>query len=90
MNAQEFARQLRTDGFDEVLSKSLPGGSDVGPHSHPFAVKALVTEGDITLGVAGHKTTYHAGDIFTLARDCEHTECSGATGVQFIVGRKHG
>ncbi len=90
MQEQEFARQLAAEGFDDVLTKTLPPGPEVPAHSHPFAVKALVLEGEITLGVAGERTVYRTGDVFTMATGCEHTEWYGATGVRYLLGRRHG
>ncbi len=89
MNPEKFAQQLTDEGFDEVFPKTLPAKQRLAAHSHPFEVKALVTDGEVTLGVAGQLTTYRAGDVFTMARGCEHTELYGDNGVSYVVGRKH-
>ena len=52
-------------------------------------MKALVLQGELTLGVAGKLTTYQVGDTFSLAPGCEHSERYGEQGVSFLVGRKH-
>ena len=87
---QAFADQLRSEGFDEVVDKSLPAGQFVDTHSHPFEVKALVTEGEVALGVAGVVTNYRVGDVFSMASGCAHTEHYGPQGVRYVVGRKLG
>lgn len=89
MDQERFTQQLRSEGFDEVASNSMPAGKQVGAHSHAYEVKALVTQGEITLGVAGKLTTYRAGDVFSMGPGCEHTELCGADGVSYMVGRKH-
>lgn len=89
MQEQEFVRQLAAEGFDETVSVSRQAGA-LPAHTHDFAVKALVTGGEITLGVAGQHTTYRAGDVFTMARGCAHTEVYGPAGVSYVAGRKHG
>ena len=89
MDQQKFAQQLTDEGFDEIFNKSLPAKQHVAAHSHSFEVKALVTEGEVTLGVGGQLTTYRAGDVFTMARGCEHTELYGDNGVSYVVGRRH-
>lgn len=89
MNQEKFAQQLTDEGFDEVFTKSLPAKQQVAAHTHPFEVKALVIDGEVTLGVDGHLTTYRVGDVFTMAKGCEHTELYGDTGVSYVVGRKH-
>jgi len=90
MTPQAFAEQLRREGFDEVAGKSLPASQFDDSHTHPFEVKALVTEGEVALGVAGVVTTYRVGDVFTMASGCVHTEQYGPQGVSYVVGRKHG
>ena len=89
MDTKLFARQLTEEGFDEVFDKTLPAKQYVDAHAHPFEVKALVTDGEVTLGVAGQLTTYRAGEVFTMAPSCEHTELYGDNGVSYVVGRKH-
>lgn len=88
MTPEIFTRQLTQEGY-EVEHKSLPAGKQVAAHTHPFEVKALVTAGQVTLGVDGKLTVYRAGDIFTMAQGCEHTERYGDDGVSYVVGRKY-
>ena len=89
MDPKLFARQLTEEGFDEVFDKTLPAKQYVDTHAHAFAVKALVTDGEVTLGRAGQLTTYRVGEVFTMAPGCEHTELYGDNGVTYVVGRKH-
>ena len=89
MDPKLFARQLTEEGFNEVFDKTLPAKQYVGAHTYPFAVKALVTDGEVTLGVAGQLKTYRASEVFTMASGCEHTELYGDNGVSYVVGRKH-
>jgi quercetin dioxygenase-like cupin family protein len=89
MDPTQFARQLTDEGFDEVLTKTLPAGQQLGAHTHPFDVKALVTDGQVTLGVGDQLTVYRVGDVFAMERGCEHTELYGEYGVSYLVGRRH-
>lgn len=89
MNPDDFQTALRADGFADVDTRSLPP-SQVNPqHAHPFAVRALVLEGEITLTVDGEARLYRSGDVFTMAAGCEHAEQVGASGVSYLVGRRH-
>ena len=90
MDQAAFAKQLADEGFDEILTKSMPAGGQLGAHTHDFEVKALVTHGEVTLGVAGKLTTYRVGEVFKMAKLCEHTERYGDDGLSYVVGRKHG
>ena len=86
---EEFEARLREEGFAEVLARSLPAGQVVDSHAHPFEVCALVVEGEIALTVDQETRIYRTGDVFRMARACEHAEHVGAAGVTYLVGRKH-
>jgi quercetin dioxygenase-like cupin family protein len=88
MNTETFEAELRRDGFTEIDTRSLPPGQINPAHSHPFGVKALVLEGEITLTVDGADRTYRGGDVFTMANGCEHAEHVSQAGVSYLVGRK--
>jgi len=88
INAADFTANLQQGGFGEIATKSMPAGCHVDEHSHPFEVRALVTDGDIALTVAGVKTRYGTGEVFTMAADCPHVEDVGPRGVTFLVSRK--
>ena len=89
MNPEKFAQQLTHEGFDEVMARTLPAKQQLDAHTHPFAVKALVTAGQVTLGVGGELTIYYVGDVFSIAKGCEHSELYGDEGVSYMLGRKH-
>jgi quercetin dioxygenase-like cupin family protein len=89
MDHAQFRQQLQAEGFDEIVDKSLPAGQFVATHSHPFAVKALVTAGEVSLEVGGTTTRYGVGEVFSMAKDCAHAERYGESGVSYVVGRKH-
>jgi quercetin dioxygenase-like cupin family protein len=89
VNVDEFKAQLQRDGYVEVAEKSVDAGVHNAPHSHPFAVRALVTAGEIALTSDGTSRTYRTGDVFTMAAGCEHAEQIGAQGVTYVVGRRH-
>ena len=89
MDAQAFTEALGREGYDEVFAKTALVTQVLGRHSHPFAVKALVTDGQLTLGIGGALTVYRRGDVFVLPLECEHTEEVGPAGVTYVVGRKN-
>jgi hypothetical protein len=89
MDATTFAQELTRLGFDEVLTRNWPPNHFVDTHTHPFAVRALVTEGELVIGCDGRTCTYRAGDVFTLAAQEPHTEQYGPQGATYVVGRKY-
>lgn len=89
MNRETFTQSLVNDAFNEALEKSLPADDHNAAHSHPFDVRALVTQGDITLSIDGVQTPYREGEIFTMVAGCTHTEKVGPSGVTYLVGRRY-
>ena len=88
MDTLEFETQLARDGFDETLTRRLDPGHTVPPHSHPFDVRALVLEGEITLTSDAGTRTFGAGEIFTMDSGRQHAELCGPRGVSYLVGRR--
>ena len=88
MKDEQFEFALRRDGFD-VQRNTVPPGTVVGEHAHPFDVRALVLDGEITLTLEGVDYAYREGDIFVLPAGHRHAEAVGPTGVDYLVGRRH-
>lgn len=87
MNPAAFEDQLKSEGY--VVSTSETIGPKVNPtHSHPFDVKALVLKGAITLTSDGKSQTFGPGEVFEMARKCEHFESYGPEGAVVLAGRR--
>ena len=89
MNRENFTLSLADGQFNEVLEKSLAADDHNAAHSHPFDVRALVTQGDIALTIDGVQTQYREGEIFTMVAGCIHAENVGSSGVTYLVGRRY-
>ncbi|MFI4887115.1 MAG: cupin domain-containing protein [Burkholderiales bacterium] len=87
MKDAHFEFALRRDGFD-VHRNSMAPGMIVAEHAHPFDVRALVLNGEITLTVEGIEYAYREGDIFVLPAGHRHAEAVGPAGVDYLVGRR--
>ena len=88
MKTTDFEAGLRADGYLDIESKRMEADCDNAEHSHPFDVRALVLDGQISLTVAGVTRTYAQGEVFTMAADCRHAEAVGTAGVSYLVGRR--
>ena len=89
MDPTQFETALRQNGFTEVETKAHPPGRLVPDHVHPFDVRALVLEGEITLTVGGQATAYRPGQVFIMEGGRHHAEAIGTEGVRLLVGRRH-
>jgi quercetin dioxygenase-like cupin family protein len=86
-DTEAFKAAIAAEGYEPV-EKSMEPACALDDHTHPFHVKALVTEGVISITVGGRTTRYGPGDQFTMAAGCVHSEVVGPDGVTFISGRK--
>lgn len=86
-NETPFESALRRDGF-AIERKSVPPLTTVGEHAHPFDVRALVLNGEITLTVEGENHAYREGDIFVVPAGHRHAESVGPAGADYLVGRR--
>lgn len=83
-----FEAAARAAGYDEVLERTWAPGTVVDVHTHPFAVHAVVTRGEMWLTCGGTTRRLVAGDTFTLARDEPHAERYGDEGATYWVARR--
>ena len=88
MNSEQFLQSLRLDGFPDPVEVQQPPNGQLGTHEHPFEVRALVIEGDITIDIDGDSKIYKVGDIFQLEFKQSHTESYGPSGVKYLASRK--
>lgn len=88
MNKDQFLKLLSQSGLpDPVEVQQAPNGR-LDRHTHPFAVCALVIEGDIEIETDEGSRRYMAGDVFELRYEQPHTETYGSQGVKYLASRK--
>ena len=83
-----FEAAARADGFDEVLERQWPADAVLDTHTHDFAVRALLTRGELWLTCGGQTRHLQAGDRFSLEREMPHAERYGAAGATYWVARR--
>lgn len=88
MTPAEFEAALLRDGYTADVRETAPRHT-TEQHSHPFDVRAMVLEGEITLTTAEGSQTYRPGDVFTMEAGRAHAEAIGPQGVRNLAGRLH-
>ena len=83
-----FLDALKKEGFPEPILVVGERSVFLEKHSHPYAVRALVIEGQIDITISGIKNTYLAGDTFELLDRQPHSENYGGKGIQYLTSRK--
>ena len=84
-----FEAQALADGFDEVLERTWLPNTVLDTHTHPFAARAVVAQGEMWLRLGdGLEQHLHPGDTFALAAEAPHTERYGPLGAVYWVARR--
>ncbi len=83
----DFEREARADGFAEVLERQCRPYR-LASHTHPFAVRARVVQGEMWLTVGDDVRHLRRGDAFALERDVAHAERYGPQGATYWVARR--
>jgi len=87
---ESFQAAALQEGFDEVIARTWDPLTVLDTHTHPFSVKALVTQGEMWLTVGDKTQHLQAGDRFELAREVPHAERYGPQGASYWVARQNG
>ena len=89
MNFDEFKNKALAAGFDELIERDWAPHTVLDTHTHPFAVQALVTRGELWLTVKGQTQHLQPGSRFALDREVPHDERYGAEGATYWVARQN-
>lgn len=86
---ESFAAEHGAAGFDEVLERRWQPNTVIDTHTHPFAVQALVVQGEMWLSVGERTRHLRPGDRFELEANVPHAERYGAEGATYWVARRN-
>lgn len=62
----------------------LDSNAEVPLHSHPHEQAGTVLEGEINFVIAGEFKTLHAGDLYFIPKEVEHSATAGDIGARVI------
>lgn len=85
----DYRAQALAEGFDDVLVRCWPADLQIETHTHAFALKAVVVQGEMWLTVGTDTRHLRPGDAFTLEREVPHAERYGHTGATYWVARRN-
>ena len=86
---ESFKGSALAQGFDEVLERIWSPDRELETHTHPFAVQALVVQGEMWLSCGGQTRHLLPGDRFNLAREEPHAERYGPQGATYWAARRN-
>ena len=89
LSFETFAAEARRDGYDEVLERQWGPGLVLDDHTHPFALRARVVQGDMWLRVGDDTRHLRVGDDFALDAEVPHAERYGPEGTTYWVARRN-
>lgn len=85
----EFTAAQRANGFDEIVERKWAPKVVLDSHTHPFAVEALVVQGEMWLTVGDDVRHLKPGDKFALDREVPHAERYGPEGATYWAARRN-
>lgn len=85
---EEFEVEARVQGFDEMLERRWAPGTVIDVHAHPFALRAVVVEGEMWLTTGGETCHLKPGDGFALEQGVSHAERYGPEGAAYWGARR--
>ena len=88
MDRIAFEAGLRRDGFAETVERSLPPGTEVPDHTHPFDARLLILSGTLDVTQRAARASYPAGTVVEVPRDLPHAEHAGPQGASYLAGRR--
>ena len=86
---EEFSAAARARGFDETVERKWAPSLALDSHTHPFAVEALVVQGEMWLTVGDDVRHLKPGDEFALDREVPHAERYGPEGATYWAARRN-
>jgi mannose-6-phosphate isomerase-like protein (cupin superfamily) len=86
---EAFAAEQRAAGCDEVVERRWQPDTVIDTHTHAFAAKALVVQGEMWLTVGSRTQHLKTGDGFELEPGVPHAERYGPQGAIYWVARKN-
>ena len=84
---ETFKSVALAEGFDEVLERVRAPDTVLEEHTHPYAVKGLVVQGEMWLTVGGDAQHLVPGELFELEAHVPHAERYGPEGATYWVAR---
>jgi quercetin dioxygenase-like cupin family protein len=87
---EAFTAAAHAEGFDEVVARTWEANQELPLHTHPFAVRATVIDGEMWLTVGEETRHLQPGDSFELDNEQAHAERYGPKGATYWVARRHG
>jgi quercetin dioxygenase-like cupin family protein len=89
LTLETFKHDAHAEGFDEIVERTWGPSTVLEMHTHPFAVRALVTDGEMWLVVGEGERHLLPGDEFALQRDQPHAERYGPQGATYWAARRY-
>lgn len=88
MNAKEWEKQLRDEGFTLTYVWQDGPGAFYPDHTHHALTAHVILEGSMTLASLGVTQTYQPGDRIDVPPETVHSARMGPEGCRYLIGEK--
>ncbi|MFW6210328.1 MAG: cupin domain-containing protein [Patescibacteria group bacterium] len=86
--SERWLETFEREGFASVYEWQDPPGTVYEPHTHRGKVSLFVTDGSVTVDLAGQQREVRAGERFDVPPGVEHSAVVGPDGWIVIVGEE--
>jgi mannose-6-phosphate isomerase-like protein (cupin superfamily) len=87
-DAAKLAQQLRAEGFAHTYVWQDGPNASYADHTHPVETAHIILDGELTLIIAGHSTTYRTGERCDVPAGAIHAARMGPSGCRYLIGEK--
>jgi quercetin dioxygenase-like cupin family protein len=88
MNQAEFENKCASEGYAEIVDRTMAANELKAQHAHEFDACVMVIEGEMTITRHGKPEMFGVGDVCLLAAGTVHSEHSGPGGARYLAGRR--
>lgn len=88
MNVAELEKKLHSEGFGHTYIWQDGPGQGYAEHTHAVETAHIILDGEMTLTVNGHSTTYRAGERCDVPAGTAHAARMGPAGCRYLIGEK--
>ncbi|MGH9378034.1 MAG: cupin domain-containing protein [Terriglobia bacterium] len=88
MNAKEWERKLREEGFSVTYAWEDGPNEFYPDHTHSTVTAHVILEGGMTLTSQGKTQSYQPSDRFHVPAGAVHSARMGPAGCRYLIGEK--
>lgn len=88
MNATDWERKLRSEGFTQTYVWQDSPNAHYPDHTHATETAHIILDGEMTLTIGGKTQIFRTDDRCDVPADTIHSARMGPKGCRYLIGEK--